>query len=63
MFASQDDLENIIDEKAVKLCGKGKYKYESEGSLSNGTQTSYSQGVEIQARYNILTKIVNCQSS
>ncbi len=63
MFATYESLKKIIDKKAMKLCGEGLYEYESEGDLAHMTQTTYSQGMQIEAGYKVLTKIVACNHS
>lgn len=61
VFASLETLQSIIDKKAKKLCGENLYTYESLGDLEHKTQTTYNQGMEIRAGYNVLTKVVNCK--
>ena len=61
IFASHQQLQSIIDKKAKKLCGDNLYHYESPGDLEHKTQTTYHQGMRIQAGYNVLTKVITCQ--
>lgn len=60
-FASIPSLIEKIDQKAIKLCGAGKYDYQDNGDFSTPHSPAYVNGVNIGSSYKVLTRIVTCK--
>jgi hypothetical protein len=60
-FASMPSLIEKIDQKAIKLCGVGKYEYADNGDFSTPHSPAYVNGVDIGASYKVLTRVLICK--
>ena len=59
MFASDESLHAKIEKKANKVCDSG-FKYIEDSDPNWHKQTTYSNGMVIDASYKVLTKTIKC---
>lgn len=62
VFHSKATLERDIEEKAIKLCGEGKYEIKGDSTMSKTRYSVYTGGVNAPSGANSLSRTIECKN-